>query len=110
MSEIAYADIRSELNLTLSRLGLPDKDSSKGGLTLAIATYKGNLITLCNGKFCFREYSVRSETLAHALYLCHDLTGARSWRELDVERSQILLLDLYTLQLVELLDARLHLI
>ena len=105
LSVVADTDICSNLDCTLRRLQLPNQHTGKGCLSLTIATNESNFIALVYGELCALEYSVIAKDFAHLFHLGNNLTGAWCRWELYIQRCQILLFDLDTLQLVELLDA-----
>ena len=80
------------------------------GLAFSVAAYQGDLVAPFDGEVRSAEDMFGAERHPGLLDLCDDLSRTRGGRELDVERGKILLLDLDTLQTVELLDARLHLV
>ena len=74
LSIITYADISTKADCSLSRLCLTNKYAGKGGLTLAITAYKGNLVALMDSKLGTRKDSVATKGLANALNLGNNLT------------------------------------
>ena len=110
LSVVTHIDVGAQADRTLAWRQLTDQHTCQRGLALAIATDECDLFATFDYEIGAAENVFRTETLAHLLHLGHNLTRARCGRELDVQRREILLIDLDSLQSFELFDTRLHLI
>ena len=110
LSVVTHIDVGAQADRTLAWRQLTDQHTCQRGLALAIATNQSDLLATFDHEIGAAENVFRSETLAHLLHLGHNLTRTRCGRKLDVQRREILLIDLDSLQSFELFDTRLHLI
>ena len=107
---IADIDVRPEAHRPFGGRQLADQHACEGRLALAVAAHQRDPVALLDDEIRAAEDMFLAERHAGLADLRDDLPRAGRGRELDVERGEVLFLDLETVQPLQLLDARLHLV
>ena len=85
-------------------------DTHHGGLALSVPSYECDLLSPLDLHCGVAEHDLSGISCRQVFALEHDVSGTGSWRELHGQTHVVGLVYLYAVELLEGLDARLHLV